>query len=564
MCKRCYRTPARLCGKCDRVLPVACRATENSPDICINCYRGPIRACSVCAKRRPCNRDRVTRRPTCASCHSRPRQECGRCGRTREVQALWPLGPVCNSCYQWVRQNPGPCSVCRIPRALVGVNDGGGPACGPCSGVDIDYTCRTCGRAGYPYAQGSCDRCVLKERIKDLLAGPDGTVSEQLRGVVAALNDVPYPARTLRWLRGGRAAQMLVSIAKDGKEVTHQLLDSMPPGPGLNYLRGVLVHAGALPQRDEYLERMSPWLDGLLEDCPPHHVRLIRPFAQWHVLLRARRNSNRRSFTPDAGAATRNRISVALRFLKWLDEQNLPFEELRQGDLDDWLHFSDGRTSAYQVRYFVGWAVSRRLIDQLEIPVIPQRQPTDFLDDAEYAEQLRRCLNDVEIPINIRVVGTLVLLFGVPIKNVLSLSVDDVWSEVGGTYAKLGGKPLLLPPRLADLMAELAHSDLRSSSIGRTVSKHYLFPGLIPGHPANSTFYGKSLNRYGIQVRLARNTARLAQALDLPASVIADLFGMHINTAVRWVRYAKRDWLDYVADRAADTRSPGIPHSRNK
>ncbi|MFI1004576.1 hypothetical protein ACIP10_09390 [Streptomyces galbus] len=309
---------------------------------------------------------------------------------------------------------------------------------------------------------------------------------------------------------------------------------------------------------------MSPWLNGILEDCPPHHVRLIRPFAQWHVLLRCRRNSNRRSFTPAAGAATRHRISVALRFLKWLDEQNLQFEELRQSDLDDWLHVNGGRTSAYQVRYLVGWAVSRRLIDQLTIPMIPQRQPTDFLDDAEYADQLRRCLNDVEIPINFRVVGSLVLLFGIPIKNVLSLSVDDVWSEADGTYVKLGGKPIFLPPRLAELMAELAHSDLRSSSIGRAASQHYLFPGLVPGRPANSTFYANSLNRHGIQVRVARNTARLALALDLPASVIADLFGVHINTAVRWVRYAKRDWLDYVADRATSSRTPGIPHSRNK
>jgi hypothetical protein len=25
---------------------------------------------------------------------------------------------------------------------------------------------------------------------------------------------------------------------------------------------------------------------------------------------------------------------------------------------------------------------------------------------------------------------------------------------------------------------------------------------------------------------------------------------MHVNTAVRWVIYARRDWTDYLADRA--------------
>jgi hypothetical protein len=28
---------------------------------------------------------------------------------------------------------------------------------------------------------------------------------------------------------------------------------------------------------------------------------------------------------------------------------------------------------------------------------------------------------------------------------------------------------------------------------------------------------------------------------------------MHINTAVRWVTYARRDWTDYLAARAAES-----------
>jgi hypothetical protein len=39
----------------------------------------------------------------------------------------------------------------------------------------------------------------------------------------------------------------------------------------------------------------------------------------------------------------------------------------------------------------------------------------------------------------------------------------------------------------------------------------------------------------------------MALAADLPAAIIADLLGMHVNTAIRWVRYAGRDWADYLA-----------------
>ena len=34
--------------------------------------------------------------------------------------------------------------------------------------------------------------------------------------------------------------------------------------------------------------------------------------------------------------------------------------------------------------------------------------------------------------------------------------------------------------------------------------------------------------------------------------VLADLLGMHINTAVRWVKYVGRDWADYIAARAIE------------
>jgi hypothetical protein len=46
-------------------------------------------------------------------------------------------------------------------------------------------------------------------------------------------------------------------------------------------------------------------------------------------------------------------------------------------------------------------------------------------------------------------------------------------------------------------------------------------------------------------------------AADLPAAILAGLLGMHVNTAVRWVTYARRDWTGYLAARAADPGKPG-------
>lgn len=78
---------------------------------------------------------------------------------------------------------------------------------------------------------------------------------------------------------------------------------------------------------------------------------------------------------------------------------------------------------------------------------------------------------------------------------------------------------------------------------------------LIPGRPISTHAMTQKLGRHGITVRAARNGALAALAADLPAAVMADLLGMHVTTAVRWVIYARRDWADYLAARTADQAS---------
>lgn len=83
----------------------------------------------------------------------------------------------------------------------------------------------------------------------------------------------------------------------------------------------------------------------------------------------------------------------------------------------------------------------------------------------------------------------------------------------------------------------------------------WLFPGRIPGQPLDLHSLNNQLNRRGISARPARNGALAALASDLPAAVLADFLGIHVNTAVRWVTYARRDWTTYLAARDADLNS---------
>lgn len=84
----------------------------------------------------------------------------------------------------------------------------------------------------------------------------------------------------------------------------------------------------------------------------------------------------------------------------------------------------------------------------------------------------------------------------------------------------------------------------------------WLFPGRVPGQPIDNHSLTNRLNHHGISTRPARNGALAALASELPAAILADLLGMHIHTAVRWVTYAQRDWADYLAAKAAERNRP--------
>jgi hypothetical protein len=119
---------------------------------------------------------------------------------------------------------------------------------------------------------------------------------------------------------------------------------------------------------------------------------------------------------------------------------------------------------------------------------------------------------------------------------------------------KVAGKPNLnghrlpLPPEVAQLVRALRDQRQKSWHLDQTASTTpWLFPGQEPARPLGATYLYLKLRRHGIAPLASRNSARLALATDLPASVLADFTGTSISNSTRWTGYAKRDWLDYIA-----------------
>jgi hypothetical protein len=548
VCRDCHEPPARPCGTCGRARPIAVRAAAGQPDICTSCYRGTAGECSVCGRIRQGHpyRKGAFR---CDSCQPRPSLPCADCGKTSQVKVTgWPVGALCNSCHLRRRRNPVPCSRCGATRVLAGRSPEGEDLCGPCCGMDtLDFACRRCGFPGDIYADGLCTRCVASDRVRDFLSGDDGTISPQLQPLADTLARAERPSSVVIWLQHGRSARLLAGLAARHAEITHELLDGLPQDQSTHHIRATLVAAGILPRRQENLAGLELWLENFAATVPPRQAPVIRPFAEWQVLRDARRRAARGRYTAGAATADRADIRAAAEFLTWLDTSQLSLGTVTQEDIDLWLTMHPTRRQA--TGSFIRWAVARRLAGKLALPREGKSLPAQFLGDQEHHDQLRRCLNDDTLPLEVRIVGALIRLYALPVTRIAELTTDRFRQDEDSAYLTLDRNPVLLPPTLARLIAEQIALPGRISMLPLPAGDEprFLLPGRPPYRPRRASALRTLMKQHGLPTISARNTAMIEAVSELPPIIVSDLFGVSAGTAHRWARYAQDSWADYLA-----------------
>jgi hypothetical protein len=323
------------------------------------------------------------------------------------------------------------------------------------------------------------------------------------------------------------------------------------------HLRHQLVDAGVLPERDENVARTETWMRRFLEQASDHKA-VIQPYANWVVLRRYRRRSQRRSTI--AGARyTRSLVSIALEFLRWLGARDIDLAHADQGMLELWL--AEGTSTHRRLRDFIRWTNRCGLTSKLDVPHTIDAEPANFLDEDEQVALLTRCVSDSEIPIDVRAAGALVLLYGIPVTRIVELTQDAVDHRGAASFLALGEHPVPMPPAIIRLVAaQAAAASSRRSTSPNTSA--WLFPGRLAGRPTAATVLTQRLRAHDLDVKAARNTAVLTLAADLPAAVLSKILGIHINTAVDWTRHAAHDWNGYLAARSANPpirSTPGPP-----
>jgi hypothetical protein len=296
---------------------------------------------------------------------------------------------------------------------------------------------------------------VLADRVTKLLAGRDGAVCTQLQPLVEAFAHVRLPFTAIRWVQASPNATRLAQIVADGRPLSHDLLDELPPTAGVHYIRQIMVETGVLPRRNEDLDRVPAWLDHHLADKPAR-ARQPHPSVSALVSAAASTPSRRRARSPDlSGRELHRRVLVALELHAWIDEQAIALKQLRQDDLDRWLD-EENTQRRNRIRYFLTWTADRGLTRSLAVAVIPRQRPADLLGDDERWQLLQRCLNSEATPIDVRAAGALILLFGLQAQRIRHLCTEHVAAQDDNTYLTTGEHPILLPPRLGAIMTELA------------------------------------------------------------------------------------------------------------
>lgn len=544
LCARCAPRRRRVCSACGRTGIIARRASGNVGDICDSCYKGPLADCLVCGRRKPCNFV-AAGRPICVSCSPRRSLRCAHCSQQRPPCAQWPEGPVCEPCYRAALSRRGRCQACGQQRRLMSPPGPDARLCADCAGVAPLAVCRTCRIDVRPYRDGQCVRCALASRAAQLI----GDTAGPLRSVYEAIVAAPQPYSAHNWLRSSAAASVLSEVATGQMTLSHQALDTHPRRRGADYLRHLLVAHGVLDPRDDELARLESWVaDRLTTVGDPAQRRLLRSYATWRLLRRARARAER---TPTAARTpTRHAktcLNAAIAFLAFLEGRQRSLAEVTQTDIDTWL--VNGPPIAAKVTDFLDWAASRKHTGRFNIPTPPRRDGLT-LDTGSRWAGARRLLHDDTIDLTDRVAGSLVLLYGQQLSRIVAITTDQITTSDSQVRLHLGDTPIDIPPPLDALICRLAEQRRPYSGVGSPTRTPWLFSGLDPGRPLTAYQLGQRLRHLGIEPAPARRAALTQLASTLPAAMIARLLNITPATAVRWVRNAGGDWNTYAAQLA--------------
>lgn len=511
--------PVMFCDQCQAPVGGHGHAAAGG-DLCLQCAT----TCPDCG--------RVARQPGAA--------RCGRCGhdRARDLHRVTTRGD-CPGCGRTdkILDAGGVCAICQARR---------GRRCADCQQEPGGPLRSVQGRR-------VCDPCRLRCHLDALL--PHTPVPDTVQNTVRRFREAILagdPRATLQWLSRPVVRQILTALHADPASVNHAMLDALPASRSRDHVRDLLVTVGILPaDPHRSVDRVGRELDGMLQAVPETDRRITRAWLRWAVLVRLRRRVAAGQELPAAVYHARATTTQVVAFLTWLHERGVGLGTCRQVDLDGW--FATGPDTRYHVRTFLSWADQHRHLPRgLHLPPDRRAAPRQPADPEHRWVIARRLIHDDDLDPADRVAGALVVLYAQPLARIVALTtghvhIEHVRVENDVVTLALGPAHIELPEPFAGLIQTLPRH--RHGGPPAHLPTEWLFPSVRAGKHTTPQALANRLRVLGIAAGRQRQAALLQLAGEVPPSMLADLLGIHVTTAVHWNRTSAGNWATYAAAR---------------
>lgn len=543
-CSRCDRNArATQCTTCGLVRPV--QRTLDGLAYCRECWRADPRSFALCAL---CHRQAtiIARRPhnICLACYKAPIKVCQLCGQRGRIASHMDGRRVCARCYYAMR-TPRSCPECGLKVLLTGFM-GGQSVCAVCAGTPVTMACPQCGSIEEARKHHLCARCRRPLVIQQLLADETGQIRHGMEPLAAYLRTHHGSAASLeRWVHKSRAAAVLRELAEGALPLNADaIIDRVEVGQSAAFLLSLLVRAGVLPEFDIQAARFDHWVRHWLPTVAHPEDRLIlRQYCAWELQPANTPRTASRSHPRSSSRHQRLRSALqqCARLLNEIRTEGATVMTYPQRKLDQFLTGSPNQQDA--LAPFTRW-LRRHRLSNLRVEARPsQLEGRHYASDHRWS-MARTFLTAPDMDPLTRSAGLLVLLYGLHITRITTLTRNHVDTTTKPATLTVGVDPIQLPEILEDALTEIWATAQRNST-------EWLFPGRNPGRPITPESLSRRLRHHGLRAGSARVTALMELTRQMHPRVVSDLLGITAATASAWSRLSGGEWSDYPALRNA-------------
>jgi integrase len=472
---------------------------------------------------------------------------CARCDRVDvRFATSWPEGRICQRCYQRATRIHGTCPNCNTPRLLPGFIDGR-PACTNCAGIPKDFHCTRCGREDEPDRVGLCSHCCLTDDLTTLLDDGTGQINPALLPLFASFTSQKLARSARVWMITNPAAKNLLrEIARRRAPLTHESFTGHDQPTKVAFLRELFIEHGLLEPVHLEIERFETWLHTKLAGAGPEHSRLVRQYARWVHINRMHHLAQTGRLRKGTLLSAKQSTTVALEFLRFLQQHAVTPRKCSQADIDRWL--STGPTTRSLARGFVRWASQHGHLPPVDFPYrLAKTAP--IISQTQRMELLKQILEPgITLSPADRTAALLLLLFGQPLTRIAAMKLSQIAIETDSLTIRITDDVLAVPEPFASIV--LQHlADLPNQNTSAHREQRWLFPGMKPGDHLNQTTIMNRLRDAGIDLRAAKNASMRALVLEIPAAIVADSFGYSYQVTEKHRSQSGATFTDYVNKR---------------